>query len=228
MILIASMARDEDYRRACPAWDNKMRFERITGLPALITHFSDINPEFVARHGFLAMFITGFGYGWEKVPVRDTFGISDVLHDMDVPVLGACGGHQLIGWVFNHNVRKLTSFKDEPIRKLKPGEADLVPSYHPGYFTETGVQPIEVLQRDPIFHGLGKRFKVPESHYCEIKKLPPGFVHLARNDNCEIQCIRHAERPLYGAQFHAENWTDAYPDGRRFITNFFRIAGLVD
>lgn len=228
MIVIASMARADDHRRACPWWQIKMRIERITGLPALITHFSDINPEFLARYGFRAMFITGTGYDWALVPVKDTWGMSDVLHNVDIPVLGACGGHQLIGWVFNHNVRKLTSFRDEPMRKLKPKEPDLVPSYHPGYYVESGVQPIEVLQRDPIFDGLGKRFKAPESHYCEIKKLPPGFVHLARNDNCEIQCIRHAERPLYGAQFHAENWTDAYPDGRRFITNFFRIAGLVD
>jgi len=142
-------------------------------------------------------------------------------------VFGACGGHQLIGWLFNRDVRKLKSFRDEPMRKLRPGEPDVLASYHPGYFVETGVHTIEALQRDPIFDGLGKQFRVPEAHYCEVKRLPRGFVHLARNDNCEIQAMRHAERPLYGAQFHAENWTDDYPDGEKIITNFFRIAGLV-
>ena len=90
-----------------------------------------------------------------------------------------------------------------------------------------GVQPVEIVQPDPIFRGLRGPFMVPEAHYCEIKALPPGFVHLARNANCELQCIRHEGKPLYGAQFHAETWTDYYADGKTFITNFFRIAGLV-
>jgi GMP synthase (glutamine-hydrolysing) len=190
-------------------------------------HYSGVDPEFIGRYGIRAMFITGFGYDWEQVPPAATYGINDVLHQCEVPVLGACGGHQLIGWLFNHDVRKLKCFRNEPMRKLRPGEPDVVHEYHPGYFMETGMQPMEILVRDPIFQGLGKRFWVRESHYCEIKKLPPGFIHLARNDNCELQCMRHQDKPLYGAQFHGENWTDYYQDGKTFITNFFRIAGLV-
>ncbi|MCE5218042.1 gamma-glutamyl-gamma-aminobutyrate hydrolase family protein [bacterium] len=228
MILIASMAEPDGYRSSGGGWSCKTRFEEITGHPALLMHYSKVNPEFVERYGFKAMFITGFGYGWGKVPPEATYGISDVLHNCSLPVLGACGGHQLIGWLFNHNVRKLKSFCDEPIRKLRPGEADYNPGYHPGYYTETGMQTVQILQRDPIFAGLRKKLVVTEAHYCEVKRVPPGFVHLARNENCEIQCIRHAERPLYGAQFHAENWTDCYADGKTFITNFFRIAGLLD
>lgn len=226
MILIASMAAPEAYRSG-GGWEHKIRFEELTGCPALIRHYSQINPEFVRRYDFRALFITGFGYGWEKVPPAATYGLSDVLHELDIPTLGACGGHQLIGWLFNHNVRRLKRFRDEPIRRLRPGEADLNPSYHPGYYMETGMQPIEVLRRDPILAGLGRRFMALEAHYCEIKRLPPGFVHLARNDNCELQLIRHESKPLYGAQFHAEAWTDHYPDGKTFIANFFRVAGLL-
>ncbi len=228
MILIASMAQPETYAQSGGAWQNKIRFEQITGMPALIMHYSDVNPRFVERHGFRALFITGFGYGWELVPVKATYGISDVLHEVDIPILGACGGHQLIGWLFNNDVRKLKTFHELPIRKLGPREADLNPGYHPGYYTEAGVQPVEIVQRDPIFKGMKKVFRVPESHYCEVKKLPPDFIHLARNDNCELQCFRHRDKSLYGAQFHAETWTDYYDDGKQFITNFFRIAGLVE
>lgn len=227
MILIASMAQPETYPDNGGAWQHKIRFERITGCPALIMNYSQINPDFVNRYGFRAMFITGFGYGWEKVEPKSTYGINDVLHQMDLPVLGACGGHQLIGWLFNRDVRKLKAFKDEPMRKLRAGEADLNPGYHPGWFTETGVQPVEIVATDPIFAGMKTTFMVPEAHYCEVKKLPPGFVHLARNPNCELQCFRHKDKPLYGAQFHAETWTEYYNDGETFITNFFRIAGLV-
>lgn len=227
MILIASMAEPEGYA-SNGGWSHKIRFEELTGHPALIMHYSKINPEFVTRYGFRAMFITGFGYGWEKVPPPATYGINDVLHELtDLPVLGACGGHQLIGWLFNRDVRKLKAFKDEPLRKLRPGEPDMFPDYHPGYYGETGMQPMEIVTPDPIFRGLKSGFLVRESHYCEVKKLPPGFVHLARNANCELQAFRHATRPLYGAQFHAETWTDHYRDGKTFMRNFFRIAGLV-
>lgn len=227
MILIASMQQPDNYSASCGAWQNKIRFEEITGRPAIIRHYSEVTPEFIGKYPIKAMFITGFGYGWENVPPVATYGISDLLHQFDVPTLGACGGHQLIGWLFNHDVRKLKAFKDEPMRKLLPGEPDLNPGYHPGYFTEMGVHEVQIVNRDPIFKGLPERFKVPEAHYCEVKKLPPGFIHLARNDNCEMQCFRHESKLLYGAQFHAETWTDAYPQGKTFITNFFRVAGLV-
>ena len=223
MILIASMAEPDGYRSSGGGWDHKMRFEQITGRPAIIMHYSKVNRRFIERHGIKAMFITGFGYGWQKVRVKDLYGINDVLHEMDLPVLGACGGHQLIGMLFNKNVRKVKGFKDQPMRKLRPGEPDVNPGYHPGYFTEMGIHEIEIVQRDPIFKGLKKRFRAPEAHYCEVKKLPPDFIHLARNDNCELQCFRHKDKPLYGAQFHAETWTDHYDDGKTFITNFFRL-----
>lgn len=226
MILIASMAQPEEYPNNGWAWQQKVRFEELTGHPALIMHYSKVSPEFIARYGIKAMFITGFGYGWEKVPPAVTYGISDVLHEVDLPVFGACGGHQLIGWLFNHDVRKLKGFKDEPMRKLRPGEADLIHEYHPGYYTESGMQPIEIVQPDPLFRGLKNPFMVRQSHYCEIKNLPPGFVHLARNENCELQCMKHQDRPLYGAQFHAETWTDHYQDGKKLMANFFKIAGL--
>ena len=226
MILIASMARAQDYPTNGGAWAHKARFEELTGHPALIMHYSAVTPELVKSYPIRAMFITGFGYGWQNVPPGETYGINDVLHEVDIPVLGACGGHQLIGWLFNRDVRKLKAFKDEPMRKLQPGEPDLNPGYHPGYFTEIGVHEIEIVKRDPIFKGLKKRFKVPEAHYCEVKRLPKDFVHLARNDNCELQCFRHETKPIYGSQFHAETWRPEYADGKMFITNFFRIAGL--
>lgn len=227
MILIASMAQPETYASSPCAWSEKVRFEALTELPVLVRHYSEVNPEFIERYGIRAMFITGFGYGWEKVPPTATYGINDVLHQKDLPILGACGGHQLLGWLFNHDVRKLKSFKDEPMRKLRPGEPDLIHEYHPGYYTESGMQPIEIVQPDPIFRGLKNPFWVRQSHYCEIKKLPPGFVHLARSENCELQAMRHESKPLYGAQFHAETWTDAYQDGKKFLRNFFRVAGLI-
>ena len=69
--------------------------------------------------------------------------------------------------------------------------------------------------------------RVPEAHYCEIKTLPPGFELLASSPECRIEMMKHRERPLYGAQFHAEIWQAPYNDGEKIMRNFFRLAGLV-
>jgi GMP synthase (glutamine-hydrolysing) len=112
------------------------------------------------------------------------------------------------------------------MRKLRPGEPDWHDSYRPGYFKEKGIHAVEIVKRDPLFAGLPRKMLLPEAHYCEVKKLPPGFSLLATNANCRIQAMRCDERPIYGVQFHPEAWTDHYQDGKRIMTNFFRIAGL--
>jgi GMP synthase (glutamine-hydrolysing) len=65
-----------------------------------------------------------------------------------------------------------------------------------------------------------------ESHYCEIKALPPNFQLLASTPECRIQAMKHRARPLYGVQFHPEDYSDRFPDGRLLLENFFRrVAG---
>ena len=111
------------------------------------------------------------------------------------------------------------------MRPLAAGEADGEPGYHPGWFTEKGMQPVRVIQReDPLFAGLPETIMVLESHYCEVKALPPGWVLLASNGNCRVQAMRHPERPVYGTQFHPEGFTEYYPHGRTILENFFRLV----
>ena len=227
MILQVSLAKPNEYR--CGNTEIKHHFETITGRPCLMVSYSRVTPEFMARYPIKAMFVEGFGYRWEEFDVPAARGLWEVLHSTDLPVYGACGGHQLLGFVFNKDFRKIKQLHDEPVRKLRPGEPDLYPtSYHPGYLTELGMYPLEIVQRDPLLAGVKKTFWVREAHYCEVKTLPPDFIVLAKNQNCAIQAMRHATRPIYGAQFHAElPCPPAYPDGEKITRNFFRIAGLV-
>ncbi|MCX7887951.1 MAG: hypothetical protein N3B01_11955, partial [Verrucomicrobiae bacterium] len=41
------------------------------------------------------------------------------------------------------------------MRKLRPGEKDPRPSYHPGQFKEWGFYPVRIIKPDPLFDGLG-------------------------------------------------------------------------
>jgi hypothetical protein len=229
MIAIVSMAQLDSYNSGDGNTGMKRKFEQLTGVPATGLHFSEASPEYVARIGAQAVFIGGFGYGWDEVPVKDLYGISDFLHTTELPVYAACGGHQLLGFCFNENLRKVKQLQDQPMRKLRGVESDYAYSARvAGHYTATGFQVVDIVKRDPIFAGLKRRIRVREAHYCEVKKLPAGFELLATSAECKIEMMRHTERPLYGAQFHAESWNEAYRDGEQVMRNFFKLAGLIE
>jgi len=226
MILIVSMERPERYDHSGGEWQALRRFERLTGRPCVTLNYPDASLEFLKRYPIKAIFIEGFGYGWEKVPVPKLKAIDRLLHETDLPVLGACGGHQLIGHCFNQDLSRVKALQAAPMRKLKRGEPDVEPDYHPGFLKEHGIYEVTVTRKDPLFDGLKQRIMVCQSHFGEVKRVPKDFVLLAQSSECKIQAMRHKTRPLFGVQFHPERWDDAYPDGKQLLINFFKIAGL--
>ena len=227
MILYVAMSVAEDDHLASAAWlFRHMRiFEQLSGRPCLVRRCSEVNPEFVRDYPPDAIVISGFGKSFDEFDLADLYGLNDLVLTTDRPVLGLCGGHQLLGHIFSRDLRAVEKLEDEPIRRLAEGEADPEPAYHAGWFKEKGMQPVRVVEReDPLFAGLPETIMVLESHYCEVKALPPEFVLLASNDNCRIQAMRHRERPVYGTQFHPEGYTNDYPHGRTILENFFRLA----
>jgi len=229
VILLVSLERiGETYQTSTGHHALKCKFEDMTGHPVLVQHYSQVAPELVERLPIRAIFISGTSVPWSEFPTEHIVGLSEVVTKTDIPILGACGGHQMLGVCFNNDIRTVDTLSDDWMRKLGPGEPDLMPDYRPGQYSEGGVWPVEILVNDPVFDGFDGTLMVREAHAGEVKKLPADFIHLARNDNCEIQAMRHQDRPIYGTQFHPEAWTDHYPDGKRFVENFFRIAGLID
>lgn len=226
MILVIAMSKPEAYYEGAMPARFIGRFERMTAHPVVIAHYSMVRPEWLTAYPIRAVFIEGFGYPWPEFQVRKAVGLWDFLHEVEVPVLGACGGHQLIDFVFTKDFRTTKSLPDQLVRRLRPGEPDLYPAAYPGYLTELGIFPVRIVKRDPLFRGLPRTMMLSLAHSAEVRKLPPGFELLATNDNCRIQAMRHKKRPIYGTQFHAENWTPPYLHGERLMANFFRIAGL--
>ncbi len=228
MILIASMSRPEEHDKTSTRGDLKRKFEKLTGVPALVQHYSEITPKLVDSLPIEAIFITGSGVPWPEVDPRKLDGLYEVMMETEIPTHGSCAGHQLLGFFFNNDFGEMDKLEDEFTRRLRPGEPVSVSEKYPGWYLQSGMYEIEIIGQDPIFAGFGDTMIMDEGHFCEVKTLPPDFIHLARDDNCEIQCMRHKERPIYGAQFHAEAWTENYQDGKKFMENFFRIAGLID
>lgn len=134
-----------------------------------------------------------------------------IVEDMRIPVIGICGGHQALALAFGGKVA--------PIRG---GEDDCLP--YGNNPTERGRHNLEIIKHDPLFLGMGKTINLVQSHYDEVKRLPPGFVLLAENKLSPLQIIRHPERPAYGVQAHTEYYLNSRPDGGILLRNFLNIA----
>lgn len=197
----------------------KIAIEKMTGDPCLIRWFADVSGEEARRLGVRAIFLMGFGTDIQDIPRAEYRPLERLVLESEVPIIGICGGHQLLGCMFGGD-----PYRNYPMRRLRPGEPDIAP-YHPGMFKEWGYYEVRRIRNDPLFKGLGETFVVAEYHYCEVRKMPPDFVLLATNRDCRVQAFRHKRRPIYGTQFHFERFTDDYPDGKRIMANFLKIAG---
>jgi GMP synthase (glutamine-hydrolysing) len=188
------------------------------GGQGIVLPFSEITVENMKklRPAFLALSPNGIPWckykGRNHVDLMNFFqALKVIVDDMDIPVIGICGGHQALALAFGGKVG--------PIRG---GEDDCFPYGHNP--TERGRHNVDVVEKDPLFAGMGPSLNLVQNHYDEVKRLPPGFVCLARNQLCPYQIIRHPTKPAYGVQAHTEYYLAARPDGGTLLRNFLQIV----
>lgn len=190
----------------------------LSGNPnGMICHFSSVTPERIAeiRPEFIVLSPQGTPWcrytGEKGIALQNFFWLLPVIaEEMNVPILGICGGHQALALAFGGRVG--------PIRA---GDADCMPYSRD---RQGGVVHLTMTAPDPIFNGLGREVHILQSHYDEVKILPPGFVLLASEKVSPIQIMRHPTRPVYGIQGHPECFYGNRPDGGLLIRNFLKIA----
>jgi len=125
------------------------------------------------------------GSGQKKVFVKMIKRIKPFIQYLlrkDIPTLGICFGHQLLG--YNLGVEIIAS---------KPQQ-------------EVGSFSISLTQEgksDSLFSNLPPKFFAQLGHKDSLKDLPEKSILLAKSKKCKIQSFRYKEN-IYGVQFHPE------------------------
>jgi GMP synthase (glutamine-hydrolysing) len=183
--------------------------------------YEDFSIDWMKQNGVVGFVTSGNTPDWVEYDWDLFKPLQAAVTSGDYPVLGVCGGHQLIGMTFGAPA--------EAMSELQPGEVDLMPEYHPGMRKEKGYIPLQMCQPNhTLFRGFPPSGPVVmESHYWEVKELPERFDLLASTDFCQVQVMAHQEIPVYGIQGHPEAYTEQYPDGKQFIHNWAVATGLI-
>ncbi len=121
----------------------------------------------------------------------------DYVNNLDYPILGICLGHQIIAQAYGGEI----------------GSAG-IESY--------AKTQLNILDENDIFKGLGETMDVWSSHKDEVQSLPPGFKLLAISPVCEIEAMKHEEKPVYGIQFHPE--VQHTEKGYMIFKNFYDVC----
>ena len=120
----------------------------------------------------------------------------------EVPILGVCLGHQVLGAAFGASVERAAELmhgKTSRIRHLGTG----------------------------IFEGLPNPFEATRYHSLEVVEagLPEELEALAwSSDNQTLMGMRHRERPYWGVQFHPESILTTH--GPQLVGNFLSLCGI--
>ncbi|MGA3296175.1 MAG: gamma-glutamyl-gamma-aminobutyrate hydrolase family protein [Candidatus Bathyarchaeia archaeon] len=152
------------------------------------------------RSKFDAIVMSGSEALYSKLEDRAKFFKTiEATREIDLPLLGICGGHQLMGMAYGEKVTSL-------------GKA--IKSY----------RDVDVLTDDPIFEDLPKVVSVMEAHEEMVEKLPVDFKLLARSTDTSIEAFRKSNQISYGLQFHPERNDAQHSAGAVVLANFGRLV----
>lgn len=204
----------------------------VTHISAVAKAVADFQPDAIVLSGTLR----DFDYYHPQI-LSD---FTDFIYTTERPVLGICGGHQLIGLSFGARVVTLDKQEQEKRRTNR--------------VTEYQYRFVRIVEpEDPIFAGIdnpesrvwqdytreGRILRVWQNHGLQLDGVPAGFKLLARSYLCRNQMMvkRSDNQMIYSVQFHLEkSFEDWYSnrtrwehpnesrDGRLLFENFLRLA----
>ncbi len=117
----------------------------------------------------------------------------------DIPILGVCLGHQIIGHTFGAKV----------VKGHRPMHGKITPITH---------------NHSALFQDIEPTYPVTRYHSLVIDEttLPDFMTVDARSEDGAVMAISHRDHPVYGVQFHPEAVLTHY--GHTLLKNFTTIC----
>lgn len=210
----------------------KQPVTRIVHVSAVAEAVADFRPDAIVLSGTLR----DFDYYHPEILTN----FAAFIRATRTPVLGICGGHQLVGLSFGARVITLGRREQHEQRENRPHE-----------YQYRFVRIVDAA--DPIFEGIdnpqsgvwqdytkeARILRVWQNHGLQLDRVPDGFKLLATSYLCKNQMmVKHDDQQLiYSVQFHLEksfeDWHKSRTrwehqnesrDGRILFENFLRLA----
>jgi GMP synthase (glutamine-hydrolysing) len=143
---------------------------------------------------FKGIIISGAPIIITEVPLEKYSSLFSFIKTVNIPILGICFGHQMIGLQFGAFASRQKEDRDW--------------------------QTIEVIEESSLFNKLPSEVKMMEDH-CECISIPPKFKLIACSDACVNEMMQHETKFIFGVQFHPEVSGN---HGFIFIENFVNIC----
>lgn len=194
----------------------RVRLAAAAGEPCDVVRFEDAAVDHLRILNPCAIVISGNTADWSDYDFATLTGLIETIRAAPLPILGICGGYQLIGYAHGATWG--------PLDRVPGGAVDPDPNLAPGLYTETGFLPIDADRCSPLFQGLCESPVMFQSHYWQLNDIPEGFEVCAASPGSPIQAIARRDRPVFGVQFHPERYDDRHRDGETVLKNFFAIA----
>ena len=133
----------------------------------------------------------------KKIMLNKIRADTSSIINYNVPVLGICLGHEIIGELCGAEISKLKKpIKDKEIK-------------------------IKILKREAIFKNLPEEISVWENHSRHLSAIPNSFVLAATSQKSKAEALFHKTKPIYTVQFHPEESSEI---GEQIIKNFLDIC----
>jgi GMP synthase (glutamine-hydrolysing) len=159
-----------------------------------LVNYTEIPPlEDLSRYE--AIVISGVPLHYPFSSVEDRLPYFQWVKEIDLPVLGICLGHQIVGKLFGSTVIQNTE-------------------------AENGDVLVQVKGDDSLFTGLPAQVNTRMLHRASIT-LPDSFILLGSSPDCNNVIMKHKTRSIYGLQFHPE----MSKDGPTLLSNFLSLVG---
>ena len=163
----------------------------LTALPTAGSAGSPGSAGSVGSVGFDAVILSGTDLPvWAPV-YHDEL---DLIRSSRVPLLGICGGLQLIGRAFGADVEEGSSVIGRTRVSLAAGV--------------------------PLFTGMPAQVELFQRHKYRLASLPPDWEAIATSANCKLEGIWNPPSGSYGMQAHLE----FRAEGRAMLRRFLALA----